>query len=143
MQSDAISIDCGSDGAAKPKTKRRSQAAKARLTSLADLDRRTAVFRLVTDEIRAIEGDLGGADRLSTAERAIVSDAALAGAMAQDLGARWLRGEPVQVGEYCTLINARRRLLETVGLGRRANDVSPSLSQYLSAKRSAEASDAP
>jgi hypothetical protein len=33
--------------------------------------------------------------------------------------------------QYCTLVNAQRRLLETVGLKRVARDVTPSLQEYL------------
>jgi hypothetical protein len=134
MQADAAEIDGASNAAAPTKPKRRrSQAAKPRLLTVEDLDKRTGIYRQVADEIRAIEVDLGGADRLSTAERVIVSDAALAGAMAADIGVRWLRGEQVQVGEYATLVNVRRRNLESVGLQRRANDVTPSLASYLAA----------
>ena len=66
---------------------------KTRLLSLADIDRRTVAYRKTNDLINSIEGDLGGADRLSTAERQIIQRAALTGALLEDLEAKWLAGE--------------------------------------------------
>ena len=104
---------------------------KARLLSLADLDRRTHAYRKTAELIDAVEVDCGGAAALSTAERSIIRHAALTGAMLEDLGTRWLAGEPIDPGLFATLSNAERRLYETVGLKRRARDVSPDLQTYL------------
>ena len=82
---------------------------KVRLLSLHDLDRRTAAYRRTVDLIEAIENDAGGHDRLSTGERQIIQRIALT----------------------CTLANAQKRLLETVGLRRVPRDVTPSLAEYL------------
>jgi hypothetical protein len=41
------------------------------------------------------------------------------GTMAEDIEARWLLGEPVDPNALCTLANAQRRLLESLGLSRR------------------------
>lgn len=108
---------------------------KAKLLTLADLDGRTRAAQAVKQTITAIEGDLGGGDHLSTAEQQIIKRAAITGGMLEDLAARWLMGEPVDPGTYATLSNAERRLLETVGLKRRARDIVPSLASYIEAKR--------
>ena len=70
-----------------------------------------------------MEMDCGGADMLSTAERSIIRHAALAGAMIEDLGARWLAGEAIDPALFSTLSNTERRLYETIGLRRRPRDV--------------------
>jgi hypothetical protein len=106
---------------------------KVRLLSLDDLDRRTGAYRKTAELINAVEADCGGADQLSTAERAIIRRAALAGAMLEDLGARWLAGEPIDPGLFATLSNSERRLYESIGLRRRTRDVTPTLGDYLRA----------
>jgi len=47
-----------------------------------------------------------------------------------------LHGEPVQLAEFCTLVNAQRRVLADIGLGRKAREVVP-LTEYI-AQRSQE-----
>jgi hypothetical protein len=74
--------------------------------------------------IASVEADLGGGDQLSTGERQIVQRAALTGALAEDLEARWLAGEEIDPALYATLGNAQRRLFEALGLSRRPRDVS-------------------
>jgi hypothetical protein len=89
MAEDTTPIDAGSGTDAAP----RSLAAKARLLSLADLDRRTTAYREVAELIDQIERELGGADRLSSAKRQVIEAGALASAMRRDLGVRWLNGQ--------------------------------------------------
>jgi hypothetical protein len=104
---------------------------KVRLLSLHDLDRRTAAYRRTVDLIEQIETDAGGHDRLSTGERQIIQRIALTCALAEHLEARWLSGEEIDPVLYCTLANAQKRLLESVGLRRVPRDVAPSLTDYL------------
>jgi hypothetical protein len=103
---------------------------KVRLLSLNDLDRRTAAYRRTSELIEAIQLDLGGADRLSTGERALIQRAAVICALAESQEAAWLSGKPVDAALLCTLGNAARRLLETVGLRRVPKPVQ-SLQNYL------------
>jgi hypothetical protein len=109
------------------------RAGKARLTSIDDLDRRTAAYRQTRRLIDEIEGDLGGADRLSPGERQLVQRAAVLGAVLTDTESRWIEGEPIDTTAYCTVVNAQRRVLESIGLRRRMRDV-PSLHDYLESK---------
>lgn len=125
MAADADVIEAESEQGAPSKG-----GSKVRLLSLGDLDGRTSAARLVRDLIGSIESDLGGRDHLATAERQIVKRAALTGAMLEDLAVRWLSGEPVDPGLYATLANSERRLLETVGLRRRARDAG-TLTEYI------------
>ena len=92
--------------------------AKVRLLSLDSIDGRTRAAQSLQASIEAIESDLGGGDHLAAGVRKIVRRAALAGVMSEDLGARWLLGEPVDPALYAALVNAECNLLETAGLNR-------------------------
>jgi len=108
---------------------------KAKLVSLDQLDGRTAAARAAREVISSIEADLGGPEAISTARRAIIENAAVLGAVVQDMGAKWISGEQIDLNLYSTLSNTRRRLLESVGLDFQAKDVTPTLSEYLEAKK--------
>ena len=125
MSADAVEIE----------VKREGDKAKVRLLCLADLDGRTRSAQLVGRTIDALVADLGGDDALSAAEHLIVRRAAIAGAMSEDLAARWLTGDPVDPAIFATLANVERRQLETVGIKRRARNVTPSLTDYLAQRR--------
>jgi hypothetical protein len=107
---------------------------KTRLMSLSDLDGRTAAAKAAKTLIRDLEADLGGADRLTAGERALVGRAAVTTAMVEDMEARWLLGRPIDVAAYTALVNVQRRLLTTVGLQRRPRDVTPDLQSYIAAQ---------
>ncbi len=76
-----------------------------RLLSLDQLDGRTAAAKAVRAFIATLENDLGGADRLSVGEREIVTRAALASAMLEDMEAKWLAGGSLDIASYTTLAN--------------------------------------
>jgi hypothetical protein len=104
---------------------------KVRLLTLSDLDRRTSAARRARDLISSINEDLGGEDRLATGERQIAQRAALLGTLAEDIEARWLRGEPIDPAMLCTISNAQRRLFEAIGIQRRPRELNPRLKDYL------------
>jgi hypothetical protein len=115
--------------------------AKARLMTLDDLDGRSLAAKAAKSLIMAMQEDLGGADRLSAAERAIVHRSAVITAMVEDMETRWLAGGDLDVGAYSSLTNVLRRLLATIGLQRRQRDVTPELHDYI-AERTATVSAA-
>src|SRR5262245_20772340 len=108
MPDDTTELAGGNGAEAAPMT----LAGKVRLLSLGDLDRRTVVYREVTELIDQIERELGGTDQLSSARRQVIEAGALASAMRRDLGVRWLNGEPVLPTDYATLCNCERRQYE-------------------------------
>ncbi len=108
---------------------------KARLLCLADLDQRTAAAKAAQSLRRALAADLGGLDELSAAQIALVDNAALLGAALGDLGARFLAGKDADLTEFVVLANSQRRMLTTLGLERRAKDVTPMLRDYIQSKR--------
>ena len=98
---------------------------KARLLTLGALDGRTMAARRARELIEAIERDLGGADRLSEGARQLVQRAAVLGAFIESCETKWLGGEAVPLADYLAAINSQRRVLATIGLERRARDVTP------------------
>ena len=102
---------------------------KARLLTLDSLDLRTAAYADATKLIDTLSRDLG--DDLSEGERQLVTRAALVGAIVADFEARWVSGQQIPLGDYLSAVNVQRRVLATLGLQRRAKNVTPSLSQYL------------
>jgi hypothetical protein len=100
-----------------------------KLATLDQLDGRTLAAKAARDTIASIEADLGGRESISTARRAIIENAAVLGAVVQDMGAKWMQGEQIDLQLYSTLSNTRRRLLESIGLDFRAKDVTPSIDE--------------
>lgn len=107
---------------------------KARLLTLADLDSRTRACKQALALRDGFLSDLGGADYASTGQRELAQRGAILGAMLEDQEARYMRGDGVDLAEYCTLVNAQRRVLSDIGLARRPRDITPNLSDYLDAK---------
>lgn len=108
-----------------------NKADKFRLLCLSDLDQRTAAARRSRDLVSKLEADLGGTAALSEGQRQLIQRAAVLGALIEDCEAHWIGGEPVEMGRYLSAINSQRRVLATLGLERRARDVTPSLAAYL------------
>jgi hypothetical protein len=104
---------------------------KETLLSLAGMDRRTRAYQDSETLIGSIEADLGGADHLTAAERQLVQHGAILGAVLCGMERNWISGKPLEPSIYCTLVNAQRRVFETIGLHRRARDVTPDLRTYL------------
>jgi hypothetical protein len=101
---------------------------------LPGVDGRSTWVRRLRDLIGLHLSDLGGDDAVSEAERSIVRRAATLTVELERLEQTFaLAGEaaPEQIDLYQRTANSLRRLLESVGLERRAKDVTPSLQDYL------------
>ena len=110
-----------------------------------DQSRRRSVWaRRARDIVQAHVSDLGGADNTSEAERSIVRRAAAITTELERLECIFAtEGEarPDQIDLYYRGANSLRRLLEAVGLERRARDIGPvSLTDYVKAKSAETAS---
>jgi hypothetical protein len=105
--------------------------------TIADLDQRTRAAMRVRELTAAIEADLGGADRLSTSQRQLVQRGALLAVALEDFEIRFACGQAIEFGDYLLGVNTQRRVLATLGLERRARDVTPSLREYLAEKAEA------
>lgn len=97
---------------------------------LEGVDHRSAWMRRLRDLISDHTADLGGAESLSAAERALVRRAAMLALQCELMEARWQEnnGEasPRQIETYQRATGALRRTLEALGLQRRPRDVTPS-----------------
>jgi hypothetical protein len=102
-----------------------------RLKTLDALDSRTHAAAKAKALVSALESDLGGPDNVTVAERQIVQHAGVLGAVIEHQEALWLAGDEVDETALLAAVNCQRRLLETVGLRRRARDVTPNIHQYL------------
>ena len=101
---------------------------------LPGVDGRSCWARRLRDLIDLHLSDLGGEDAASEAERSIIRRAACLTVELEHLELAFaLAGAatPEQLDLYQRTANSLRRLLESVGIERRARDVTPSLSEYL------------
>jgi hypothetical protein len=103
----------------------RTRSGKIRLRSLEHLDARTAPARRARELVSELESDLGGGDRLPVAIRQLIQRAAMMAVMVEDIEVRWLERKPADLSTYGTLVDRQRRVLEALGLGRTARDVTP------------------
>jgi len=117
---------------------RPAAAQRSRITNgsalLPGVDGRSAWVRRARDLIREHLADLGGFDNVSAAERSIIRRASVLTVELERLEAKFaLAGEAsVQdLDAYQRGANTLKRLLQSVGLQRRARDVGPTLDQYL------------
>jgi hypothetical protein len=109
-----------------------TSAKQIRLSSLSRLDGRTAAAKEARDLAAALERDIGGDP--SAAMRVLIEQGACLWALCSDYGRRCLTGQldPTEVPTWLRTVNNLRRVLETIGLERRAKNVT--LSQYLELK---------
>jgi hypothetical protein len=102
---------------------------KAKLLTLANIDKRTAAGQHALELVRAFEADLGGTDRLSEGTKQLVQRAAVLGTFIEACEVKWLRGEQIELLDYLAAVNAQRRCIETIGAtarqARDINEISP------------------
>lgn len=102
-----------------------SEGGKVRLMTLASLDRRTASFK-AADKLRAeFVSDMGGPTNITTAQRELVGRAALLAVILADLEARYLLDGELALDAYLPTVNSLKRVLQALGLERRACNVTP------------------
>jgi hypothetical protein len=111
---------------------------KSRITNgtsfLPGIDGRSAWIRRAKDLIAEHVADLGGPDNVSAAERSITRRVAVLSVELENLEARFATAGAATTEDldlYQRTANSLRRLLEAVGLQRRAKDVTPSVADYL------------
>ena len=93
--------------------------AKVRLLTFDRLDGRCTAARKVRETETAIAEDLGGADRLSEAQRQLARRAAILGAVLESAEVAWVGGQAFDLNQYLATVNCYRRLVNTLGLERR------------------------
>jgi hypothetical protein len=101
---------------------------------LPHVDGRSLWVRRLRDLINLHVTDLGGVDNCSTAERSLIQRASCLTVELEHLESKFATdgaAAPEALQLYSTTANTLRRLLQTVGLQRRARDVTPTLQEYL------------
>jgi hypothetical protein len=99
-----------------------------------DLDMRTGGARKAAEYRDQLMTERGGADRLSLLRKSMIGTLAVLNAMIEDLLSRWLSGQEIDHAALLSLINARRREAELIGLDPEPRDVTPGLDSYLKRK---------
>ena len=107
---------------------------KSRLLTLDDLDRRTKAAQRAFDLHDRLVAERGGAESMSVLRYSMTRSVAVLSAMVEDMQVKWLRGERVDPAAIATLLNARRREAEIVGIDPLPKDVTPDLKTYLDAR---------
>lgn len=110
---------------------------------LPGVDGRSPWVRRARDLIHEHVADLGGFDAASAAERSIIRRASVLTVELERLEVKFAlagQADPADLDLYQRTAGNLRRLLEAVGLQRRARDVTPTLHDYLA--RAAEEGDA-
>jgi hypothetical protein len=102
---------------------------------LPDVDGRSVVARRYRDIIGAVVSDQGGAEHLSEARLQLIRRFSAASVLAEQMEARLARGEQINIQEYSLLVSTIVRVTQRIGMERRARNVTPSLGQYLSNKK--------
>ena len=108
---------------------------------VAGVDGRGTWARRLRDLIELHLNDLGGPDAVSSAERSIVRRAATLTVELEHLEARFAlagEAEAADLDLYQRTAGNLRRLLEAVGLERRARDITPSLEAFVAAHDAAK-----
>jgi hypothetical protein len=130
----------------RPAVARQKDPQRSRVTNgtalLPGVDGRSPWVRRAKDIIAAHLSDLGGEDNTSAAERSIVRRASIMTVELERLEAKFAMAGGASAADldlYQRTAGNLRRLLEAVGLQRRARDVTPTLSEYLAALRQSEA----
>ena len=104
-----------------------------------DVDHRSAWVRRLRDLIQGHVADAGGIDLLSSAEHSIIRRASMLELQLELLESRFAVNDGMastdQLLLYQRTASSARRLLEAVGLKRRAKDITPNLDEYLATKR--------
>jgi hypothetical protein len=96
---------------------------------LEGVDGRSAAARRYRDVLNELISDLGGDP--SGAQSAIARRAAALCVVCEQAEAEMVAGGELDLAAFTTAANSLRRLLSDLGLERRAKDITPSLSQYL------------
>jgi hypothetical protein len=118
---------------ARPRAKRPRSAVTSGRNLLLKGDPNSAWSRRYHDLISGHVADMGGADMLSEAQAALIRDAAALEIELEKMRGLLSEGQKVDLDLYGRIAGQRRRILESIGLERKARDV-PSLAEYLAGK---------
>jgi hypothetical protein len=125
-----------------PQIAPRAPELRSRITNHRDLlpgvNGRSGAARRFRDLVSSYISDMGGLDRCSEIKLGLLRRLAAATVQAELLEAKMVNGEPVDVGQLCTLASTTVRIASRLGLERVPRDVE-TLSEYLERKYAEDA----
>lgn len=133
MMPDSAEIGPESRAAKAPAKRRPRSIAEMDRRTLEKLDRRSVEFQRYEAIRGALISDLGGEAAASTAQAQICDRAAFIAMQLETQQIASLAGEDIDLRAYGELVDRLRRNLESIGLERRARDITPSLEAYVAA----------
>jgi hypothetical protein len=126
---------------------RRKPEARSRVSNGADVlpgvDGRSIVARRYRDIAAAIVQDMGGADRCSEARLQLIRRFAAAACIAEEMEAKLARGEAIDIHQHTYLCSTLTRIVQRIGINRRARTVVPDLRDYLEGRAQVIEEEAP
>jgi len=119
-------------------SRKRNGSGKVRLLTRDALDGRTKARRQFDAIAEGIAADLGGEAQLSTVQRHLVEAFAGAAIHVNDINARLLMGEEIDIIAHSTAISVMVRVASRIGVTRVPRNVTQNLREYLDAHHSGE-----
>jgi hypothetical protein len=111
----------------------RKPTARSRVTNGRDLlpgiDGRGTVARRFHDIVAAILVDQGGIDHCSESRKQLIRRFAAAAVIAEQMEARLVSGEQINISEHALLCSSLVRLCQRIGISRVARDITASLAE--------------
>jgi hypothetical protein len=98
---------------------------------LPGIDGRSIIARRYRDITSAITMDQAGAGECSESRLQLIRRFAAACCMAEEMEAKLVRGEQIDITEHALLCSTLVRISSRIGIDRRMKHVTPSLSDYL------------
>jgi hypothetical protein len=103
-----------------------------------NVDGRSVIARRYRDINSAIMADQGGADQCSESRQQLIRRFAAAAVLAEQLEARLVRGEEIDVTEHAVACGTLVRIARIIGVDRTTRTHTPTLAQYLEFKAQQE-----
>ena len=116
---------------------------RSRATNHRDLlpkikDGRATQARRFRDLVRAFISDAGGIENCSEVRLGLLRRLAAATVLSEEIEAKAVNGEPVDINQFCTLASTTVRLAQRLGLERVPRDTGVTLADYLQQQQAAE-----
>jgi hypothetical protein len=102
---------------------------------LPGIDGRTLMARRWQELATNLIVDQGGEESCSTTKLILLKRLAATAAMLEELEARYISSDPIDIDKYISLSQLAARLANTIGLARKAKSV-PDLGEYINGRRS-------
>ena len=123
----------------------RKQHARSRVSNGADIlpnvDGRSLVARRYRDILSALISDAGGAEQLSAVGLHLRRRFSATCALADDMEARSVNGEQIDVTQHALLVSSSVRLARQIGVARIPKNITPTLDEYLQRRSTVEAAE--